>query len=543
MIRYRETAAAILLLFTGFFLTAQNNDAFLAALFTEQWAKAAGIQEQQSKTDPSNWMVWADLANAYNAASRPLDAKTALQQAARLNQNDAYKYILEGRIALAEDRTADAAKLFDKAAKSGRKDVRTHRLIGESWLYGRHRDLKLAADALQDAYKRDHNDFYTLMDLGYYYIATADGGTALTYFDQAQSVMPANALPALMSAVTYKNAKLPEKQLQYLEKAITLSPGFEAAIRQKAELLYYGKRDYEQAAAAYARLLEINPNTSVEDKMAYVNSLFLTKKYDETIVWIEKIIREDSSRNYLRRLAAYSKYETGDYVTGKIMLDDYFAHVDSTKIIPQDYEYYARFLQQDKQDSLAATYFEKAVAMDSSRWELLADIGALRYKTADYQGAVNAYEKRLDSLQTRTALDYYQVGVAHYMLQDSAAYERAAGYFTKVAEIVPDKTTGWLMLAKTLSKLEPDVETHPELLSQFGRAKDAFEHFVSIAEPNPENYKKDLVAAYEYLAYYYLVNKEPDKVASFQEKLIVLDPGNQIAADLVDWLKSAENQD
>lgn len=126
----------------------------------------------------------------------------------------------------------------------------------------------------------------------------------------------------------------------------------------------------------------------------------------------------------------------------------------------------------------------------------------IRYKSKNYLGAAEAYEHRLDSLTRRTALDYYQIGLARYMLQDSANYVLAAGYFAKVSEIVPDKTIGWMMQAKVLSKLEPDVEAYPEQVGEFGKAKEAFEHFVAIAALQPDKHKKDLISAYEYLSYY-----------------------------------------
>lgn len=63
------------------------------------------------------------------------------------------------------------------------------------------------------------------------------------------------------------------------------------------------------AADTYSRLIQLNPQASVNDKMLYANSLFLTKQYEPTIAWVDKIIGEDGSRNYLRRLSAYSYYE------------------------------------------------------------------------------------------------------------------------------------------------------------------------------------------------------------------------------------------
>lgn len=535
-------ATAIILLFATL-LPAQKSDAFQTAMYMEQWQKAVTVQEARANATSTDWLAWLYLSDAYNAANRPMDAQTALQNAAKHSTVATDQYIINGRLALLAGHYDEAVEQFKKAAKSGKKEVAALRLIGESWLYGPKSEFHRAETQLLAAQHRDSRDFQTLMDLGYCYKMLSDGGKALVQYDLAQALAPDNPLPALMSAMAYKSAKVEPKQLEYLNKALSLDPRYPQALRQKAELFYYQKRDYPAAALVYAQLFEINPKAPIADKMAYVNCLFLTKQYEPTIAWVEKIISEDGSRNYLRRLSAYAHYETNLFAEGKTIMDTYFKQVKSEKIIPQDYEYYAKFLQQERQDSLAAIYFEKAIELDPARWDLYNEIGSIRYKSKDYLGAAEAYEHRLDSLTRRTALDYYQIGLARYMLRDSANYVLAAAYFAKVSEIVPDKTIGWMMQAKVLSKLEPDVETYPERVGEFGKAKEAFEHFVAIAALQPDKHKKDLISAYEYLSYYYILQKEAAQVRAYQEHLLMLDPTNETAVGIAGWLETAANED
>lgn len=541
---YKICCATVALFLFAELLYAQKTDAFRTAMYMEKWPEAVTIQEERCKTNSEDGLNWLYLADAYNAAHRPADAKIALQKAILHTTQSAYQYAAEGRLALLDGQQKKAVTQFEKVAKAGKKDIVALRLIGEAWLYGSSRDLQQAEEALHQALRRDNRDFQTHLALGYCYKEMVNGGEALIQYDQAQAIQPESPLPALLSTLVYKSANVETKQLEYLDKALRLDPQFQEAWQQKGELLYYKRRDYQGAAEAYARLIELNPQASVNDKMLYANSLFLTKQYEPTIMWVEKIIGEDGSRNYLRRLSAYSYYETGNFEKGKAIMDEYFARVDTGKIITQDYEYYAKFLQKESQDSLAAVYYEKAIGLDSSRWELYGDIGAIRYKTADYRGAAEAYERRLDSLvKGRTALDYYQIGIAHYMLHDSVHYVRAAEYFTLVCEIVPDKTIGWLMLSRTLSKLEPDMEKYPERTSEFGKAKDAFDHFVEIAETEPDKHQKDLVAAYEYLAYYYMLQKDTKEAESYVGKLLILDPTNESAGNINGWLETASTDE
>ncbi len=109
-------------------------------------------------------------------------------------------------------------------------------------------------------------------------------------------------------------------------------------------------------------------------------------------------------------------------------------------------------------------------------------------------------------------------------------YEKAEKAFAKLTELLPDAGLGWVWRAKSMSKLEPDIENHPELLEEFGKARPYFEQFITIAETDTANLaknKRDMISGYEYLASYYFLNKADDKVKMYLDKLFTIDPENE----------------
>ena len=88
-----------------------------------------------------------------------------------------------------------------------------------------------------------------------------------------------------------------------------------------------------------------------------------------------------------------------------------------------------------------------------------------------------------------------------------------------------------------MSKLEPDIANHPELLDEFGKAKPFFDRFVQIGEADPNKYKKDLITSYEYLSSYHFLRKEDDFAKLYLDKLLSIDPENQSAKDIKKFME------
>jgi tetratricopeptide (TPR) repeat protein len=359
-----------------------------------------------------------------------------------------------------------------------------------------------------------------------------NGGLAAQHYEYAANLEPQNPLPLFMLAKVYRTAKLGDKFLNYVDKAIALKPNYSEALRAKAEFLYFDKK-WEAATEAAKALVGNAAEVTIEDEMLLANLLYISKDCVGCSALVEKILKKDPSRNYLRRLQAYCDYDNGKFPEGLRILEDFFKQVAPEKVLPSDYEYLAKLQIKSGRDTAAAiSNYRKTIELDSSKWPLHEDIAQLFYKSRDYCNAAVAYQAYIDSLtQTQEIVNAtYFLGISHYYCtQDSLRFEKAEKAFAKLTELAPDAGLGWAWRAKAMSKLEPDIANNPDdslMLAEFGKALPYFLKFVEIGEKDPVKNKKDLITSYEYLASYYFLKKDDLNAKIYLDKLFAIDPEN-----------------
>lgn len=525
--------------------TAQTYTDGLTAMQLEDWNKAISVYTAISKAAPTDQNALLNLGNAYLAKGNKEEALKSFEAAFGIKPEGALALVANGRVVLLKDNQAEADNQFKKAAKNARKDVSALRQIGESYLFyiapgAKRPNLTRAEELLKVAYEMNTKDYNTLMSLGYCYKAMPNGGLAAQFYEFAEQQEQSNPLPKLMIAKVYKSAKLGDKFLLNIDRAIAIAPTYTLALREKALYLYFARK-WEEATKAYKSLVANGAEVTIDDEMQLANCLFITKDCKGCSELVEKILKKDGTKNYLRRLQAYCDYENGNYQQGLNILNDYFKIVTPEKILSSDYEYHGKLLVKTKGDTLvAANDFKKAISMDTSRWkDLYLEISNLMYAKKQYCDAATAYQSYLDSVPEPKATDYYNLGLRQYYCKDDTMrYQHALASFNKVTQLMPDKAIGWLWVAKANAKLDPDVEKHPELAAtEFGKAHEAFEKYVAIASSDKVKNKKDLVSAYEYLTYYHYNKSETPMMVELANKLLELDPTNQTAIEL---LKSAQ---
>jgi tetratricopeptide (TPR) repeat protein len=515
-------------------LFAQTREEGFTALQLDKLDKAITIYSALTQANPADQEAWLNLGNAQLAKGMKDKALESFNSAFNAKAEGAMALIANGRILLLRGDMAEADKQFAKAAKAARKDATAYRMIGESYLFfipngSTKPNFARAEGLLKDAYEAHTKDWGTQMMLGYAYKEMGNGGSAAVNYEYAAQLQPKNPLPVFMLAKVYKAAKLPEKFLEFCDKALAIDPKYAPALRGKAEHLYYGRK-WEKAREALKALVANASDVTVDDEMLLANTLYRAKDYKGCSELVEKIIQKDGSKSYLRRLLGYCYYETNEYDRGVQVMNQYFNVVEAEKIIPSDYVYHGRLMVRTKGDTaMAIQKMLKAVELDSSEWALRQEIGDLYYMKKDYCSASEQYRMRLDSVEKPGGNDYYRLGVSYfYCKSDSLRYEKALTAFTKVTELAPNAGTGYFWsgqaAAKSESKLVEKFATQPELVSQFGRAKPFFDKFIEIGAADPVKNKKDLVTAYEYLSSYYFFRKEDENLKSTIAKLTALDP-------------------
>ncbi|MEO6038592.1 MAG: tetratricopeptide repeat protein, partial [Saprospiraceae bacterium] len=522
---------------------AQTHADGLAAMQTENWDKAISIYTTLTKANPTDQTAFLTLGNAYLAKGDKEKAKAAFQAGFDAKNDSPLAYVSLGRQQLLQNNVAGADEQFKRAAKNGKKDSNVLRQVGESFLYappGVKPNFVRAEEFLKMAYDLNSKDFTALMTLGYMYKEKPDGGLAAQQYELAESLDPKNPLPKFMLAKVYKAAKLNDRYVEYLDRTIATSPRYTPALRAKAEYFYYGRK-WEKAAEATKALIANGDALTVDDEMQLANILFITKDYPGSISLVEKIIQKDGSKNYLRRLLGYSYYETGDYPKGIEIMNDYFGKVTPEKVLPSDYQYLGRLQVKTKGDTIAAIEnLKKAIEMDSSLWTLYKEIGELYYGKKDNCNSAIAYQMYQDSVAKPDPADLYKLGLAQYYCKaDSLGrYPKSEKTFLRITELVPTAGIGWLWAGKAATKLEVDVQAHPDSISRFGRAKPYWEKYVAIGSLDKEKNKKDLITAYEYLSYYYYLQGDAANTEANAAKLLELDPTNATGTELMKNAKS-----
>ncbi len=528
--------------------TAQTHADGMTAMQLEEWDKAISIYSALAKANPTDQVALLTLANAYLAKGDKAESEKSVDAAFNAKPEGAYALIANGRKALLRNDDTEATNQFRKAAKNAKKDVTAYRMIGESFFFylspgSKRPNLTRAETELKAAMDVSSKDFATLMSIGYCYKEMPNGGLAAQHYEYAEALEPKNPLAKLMLAKVYKSAKLPEKFEINVDKAIAVSPTFTPALRAKAEHYYFGRK-WEDALKAYKDLVANGTDVTIEDEMQLANTLYINKDCKATSDLVEKILKKDGTKNYLRRLQAYCDYENGEYQRGLDILNGYFKVVTPDKILPSDYLYLGRLQMKSKGDTTVAIgNLQKSIELDTNgtSWGLYKEIAEIQYSRKDYCKAADSYGKYLDSLPRNDQYyvsETYKRGLAQfYCKDDTLRYVKAEAIFKVVAELVPKSGLGWIWAGKAAARQDPDVEAHPELIGEFGKAKDYFETYVGLGLDKVKN-KADLILALEYLAYYYYNKGDAAKVKINCEQLLELDPTNETGVELMKAVES-----
>lgn len=453
------------------------------------------------------------------------------------NPNEPLNYVGLGKVALIQDKLMIANENFAKAqtfipvkkSKSGLTKPEQSTVlvrIAEAYVTVGSKDTALVFSLFRRAEALDNRNPELYLVRGDYWIYTLNNGSrAAENYKRSQDFSPNSTRARVRLGQLYTRIRSYQDALNYYQEALAIDPSFAPAYLEMG-FLYAKMNKQEDSKTYFKKYLELS-SSNIAAKRRYANMLIQTEDYKGAIEQINQIMAMDSSSyNDLNRALAYSYFEEKQYQKAKYYMTKFITNAPQDKITSIDYMYSGRILIKNSQDSLGILTLRKAYELDTTNADLLNEIATLYLKTKKPQEAGDIYKLKIKNTNGG-ANDYYKMGRAYF---DAKNWTEADSAFAKVNRMSVDFEPAYLFRARVYSNLDPDTK--------LGSAKPFYEKLIEKASADSVKYSKDILEAYNYLGYYYLVNKQYCESLEYWDRILGIDPANENATSALKDLKS-----
>lgn len=495
----------------------------------EQFEPADASFKALIQSNPGNGEFYFYYGENYFKNGNMDMANKMYQKGVDMNATNPLPYVGLGKVQWYQGKQADAKANFFKATTlAANKNATVLMKIADAYINAPTKNLADAFTLLDQAAKLEPKNPAVIILTGDAYLEQNNGSKAIEYYEKAAALDPKSVTAILCQGKLYRRSQNYPLALEFYKKASLIDSSFAPAYREKAEIYFLAGQN-KNASAQYKKYLELNPNCDAKVRCAGI--LEEAKLYQESVDLTKEALKcdpdTDPKKVYLYRYLSFDYFALKNYQDGKINSDMFFQKVTpDVKLIPQDYEYRAKFNSKAGNDSLAIIDYKKAMEMDTTRKDLNNDIANAYMNMKKYSDAINVYKKKVDN-KTATKADYYGIGKAYYFSKD---FVNADSSFAQLSRLDTAYYLGYLWRAKTNAQIDNKNEKW--------LAKPYYEKFVAKLKPEEkDNVKNYLIDAYTYLGANEATHKEYCKAKTFFTLISQLDATN---ANAKKFLESAE---
>jgi tetratricopeptide (TPR) repeat protein len=376
-------------------------------------------------------------------------------------------------------------------------------------------------------------------------LAKKDVGNACSNYELAILYDPNCKEAYVKYARAYKNVNT-TLAIEKLNQLKLKEPSFLLVDKELADI-YYSNNEFDKAATFYESYLK-SGNSNAQDLVKYAMTLFLNHKFAESLEIANKGLQKEPRNPAFNRLAMYNNTDLKQYDEAIKSADLLFNKSDKADFTYLDYRYYGMALHETKQIPLAIEQYKKAIDADSSHVELWKDISDMYTDINDFDNAISSYNKYVSALpeDKKTSDMYYDLGKMYYSVGSSAAKDtiskggktenfvllkknallKADSIFAKVITMEPTNYRGYRMRALANLALDPDATQ--------GLANPYYEKTLAIVEAkNDQRYNPIIIESERYLGYYYYQKKDYTQAKVYFNKVLVIEPTNDIALKVI----------
>ncbi len=504
---------------------AQNIDEGKQFLYYERYQSAKTVLEKLVAANPNDveavyWLGQAMIQPDDKTPKDVADAKALYQKTLMANSNSALLLAGMGHIELIENKPQDARNHFETALSlSQNKDAAVLNAVGFANVNSKNGDAAYAVAKLTIATeikKMNNPDVY--VNLGDAYKILGDGGKAQIAYEAAL------ALNAKYARAPYRIGKIYQTQgiaqediyMRYYLQAMQLDPAY-APVYENLYNFYYTTN--VPKSAEYLDKYLANSDDNPKGCYLRASILYAEALFAQAITKADECIGAKADPYpKLYGIKAYAYNKLGDSAKSRASFEQYFKEADSSVIGSGDYATYASVLIRFQgNDSIAAIYVEKAIALDTleaNKINYIKNMAGYYELKKEYKNAGDWYKKLLTVKKDPGKFDFYNAGYNYFR---SGYYETAIPIFDSYSQKYPDDAFGYYMSAKSKWGIDTTMT--------LAMANPDFDKAIAVGVVDSVKYQPQLIGSYKYfVAYYANVMRDNETAIAYCDKILALDP-------------------
>ncbi len=540
----RKISISLLLAFTciGGTVTAQTLEQGKQFLYYERFASAQSAFEKLLNANPNNIeaVYWLGQTMIHRRDTRDTaGAKALYSKMLAANGNAPLLLVGMGHVELLYGNKTDSKNRFETAISlTKEKDIPVLNAVAYANVDAKAGDVNYAIQKLTTATQiKRFNDPATYLIMGDAYRRQFDGGNAVINYQKALDLNPKLAEAEMKIGIIYLTQNNREFFLPAFESATTMDPAYAPAYEQL--FLYWYLRDVNKASM-YLDKYAANSDQGPDLEYMKAGMLYVSGKVPEARTRAQQLIGQygQNVNPRMYRLVAYASDSLGDYTAAREAMASFLAKADTSMYLATDFEEYGKIygkLSDSVTRNMAFQYYAQAIVMDTldADKQKFANEGLeLAKATKNKQAAAIISGALYRSVKNPTNSDLFKFGMANY---SAGNYKTSDSIFCGIyVSKYPTEVYGYLWCAKS-KQAEDD-----SLMSQ-GLAVEPYEKLATFIRSSPDSakYKSQLIGAYFYLASYYNdVKKDKAKAIDYMQKVLEVDPTNQVAPGIIKALST-----
>ena len=517
----------------AFAVQAQSLEQGIQEMYYERYASAENTLHKILQKDPNNSAAWYYLEKDYLLEDDLSKAADTLQLAPAGVKSDNWYKLAYGSLLLQQGKKDEAGNYFNEALKDTKeKDAAILAAVADAHIIAKSGDANYAIDLLHKAIKRDKKNAALYISLGDAYRKLSNGSEAFKAYQEATQLNDKYAEGYHKLGEIFVTQKNPEMYVSYFQKAIAADPNYAPSLYS---LYVYEFNRNPAKAMDYYKQYMAKSDASIENEYDLADLFFTNKQYDQAIQKADALLKSQGEKVQPRlyKLISYSYAEQKDSTKAFTYMQQYFGKEADSNKVAKDYLLMGNlYAAVNDNDSLAFTYFDKAVALEkdsSERAKYFKRFARLAAANKNFSQQAKWLGKYYGSGENTTNIDLFNWALAHYKAEEYAASDSVFGIYVSK---YPEQSFGYYWQAKTKALQDKDMAQ--------GLAVPAYQKLIEIlkANPNDANYKNWMVEAYAYLAAYETnTQKDYTEAVSYFQKVLEVDPENVNAKKYIDILQ------